>query len=471
VTSPIVARAVRTLPIPVQRRLRRAVSKRRQPTTPPTSPVGVKLEVTGRCNLLCSFCYTDSPYRTRIDEPELSDDTWRKVVDECIDAGILEAVITGGEPFLRKSLTLELIEKLTSNNVSVVLNTNGWFVDKALAESLANIKGIRVNVSIDARDAATHDAGRGVNGSWERAVNAVDFLQSSGVPTQVNAVVMPTTVNDVGLFLRELDLFGVRDVRLSIAVETGAATRGTSPNDWFVDRRVVDREVKKFLAEKPTVLVRIAGGSYGSRVRSPAMEAAELTPRAFLVQSDGFVRTDSTNSVSYGHAPSEGVAACWTRIRENWSTEFAKQPAGMPYVDPLIPVPGSPPMLQRKASETAATPVSITRLPSGVQSPKQEHAGAESFTERAMTRRYILGPIRTAEHEGVRLVRTVGSPSQHRLNETAWFVLQNVATRGLPDVLSDLAAQFPEVSSGTLRADLLRTVSELCRKGILVRFA
>ena len=97
----------------------------------PDRPVGGKFELTYACNLRCDFCYTDSPRRTLERATDLPDDAWRRAVDEAIELGIIEAVVTGGEPLLRRELTLELVERLSGAGVAVSLNTNGWFVDEA----------------------------------------------------------------------------------------------------------------------------------------------------------------------------------------------------------------------------------------------------------------------------------------------------------------------------------------------------
>src|SRR5436190_19792318 len=85
----------------------------------PDRPIGAKLELTYACNLRCGFCYTDSPRRTLQRSVDLPDEDWRRVVRETLGLGILEAVVTGGEPLLRKDLTLELIETLASGGVGV----------------------------------------------------------------------------------------------------------------------------------------------------------------------------------------------------------------------------------------------------------------------------------------------------------------------------------------------------------------
>src|SRR3954468_15767181 len=98
--------------VPLRRALRRLGHGRPARAVAPARPVGIKLELTHACNLRCAFCYTDSPRHTLAHTPDLSDDEWIAIVDEAIALGALEAVVTGGEPLLRRELTLALIERL-----------------------------------------------------------------------------------------------------------------------------------------------------------------------------------------------------------------------------------------------------------------------------------------------------------------------------------------------------------------------
>src|SRR3954447_127351 len=112
---------------------------RRPPTAltqPPERPIGAKLELTYACNLRCGFCYTDSPRRTLQRTPELSDEEWRRGGRGALELGIVGALVPGGEPFLRRELTLEAVETLAAAGVGVTLNTNGWFVDEEIAARL-----------------------------------------------------------------------------------------------------------------------------------------------------------------------------------------------------------------------------------------------------------------------------------------------------------------------------------------------
>ena len=439
----------------------------------PAVPVGAKLEITGRCNLLCSFCYTDSPYRTRAGEDEISDQGWLDITEQCISLGVMEAVVTGGEPFLRTPLALAMIRRLTAANVNVIVNTNGWFVDANLAAELATIRGVRVNLSLDGHTAASHDAARGVKGSWDRAVRAIDHLLVAGVALRVVSVVTPANIDGVPSLLEELHAFGVSGVRLAIAIETGAATRGTDAGVWHVERSVVEAMVQRFRTTNADMAIVIVGRSEeGRRARQ---RPQRMPPRSFLVQSDGFVRTDSTSAASFGHAPTEGVAASWTRLRATWDPDLDAELDLIPYRDPVVPIADSPRPPTVEAHAASPVPVAISRLPAGVQrarpdgEPTGGHHDADPMRVRALRRCYVHGPIRVIATDQQVSVRVLGSDTVHRLNPSAAAMVELLDGRALGRVVDDLSGRFPTAGRQTLVEDLLRTVRRLEHDGAIVR--
>src|SRR4051812_48058736 len=151
------------------RRVGRRMLHHIEPVEVPDRPIGAKLELTYHCNLRCAFCYTDSPRRTLARTAEMDDAQWLDIVDQTIDMGVIEVVLTGGEPLLRPDLTLEAVERVSAAGAMVTMNTNGWFLDAEIADRVA-AAGARVHVSIDGASAELHEASRGVPGSWRRAV-------------------------------------------------------------------------------------------------------------------------------------------------------------------------------------------------------------------------------------------------------------------------------------------------------------
>jgi len=447
------------------RRVGRGIEVER-PDAPP-SPVGAKLELTYRCNLKCPFCYTDSPRRTRERARDLGDDAWRSVVEQAIELGVIEAVITGGEPLLRRDLALELIERLCADGVGVTMNTNGWFVDDPTAERLAAVSGFQANISIDGATPELHDGARGVPGSWERAVSGVDRLLQRGVRAQIVHVVTPANERFVPEFLELMWLLGVRSVRLAVAVPTGAAAR---EGDWRVSRGALRRRVTAAAERHPDLAIQVQPGTLS------ALAAIEdVAPAALLVRPNGTVWIDSVRPFGFGNVSDGGLGACWQRIRERWNdpeiVEWANaigradhlpESAVVPYLDEVA--------LEPEEREAPARAVDPEAIPAGV--PVSPAAGGDLGPARrrvaglALARRYRLGPCRSVGTTD-RYVRVLRDGRICRLNRTASLVLDACAGAAPKDAVAAVSARHPGVPLTTLETETLASVRQLVERGIL----
>ncbi|HEX8205398.1 MAG TPA: radical SAM protein, partial [Solirubrobacteraceae bacterium] len=393
--------------------------------------------------------------------PELTDDEWLRVVDDAIEAGVLEAVVTGGEPFLRRDLAFEVLERLDAAGVAIYLNTNGWFVDDDVADRMARLAGLHVFISIDGATAERHDAARGVPGSWRRAVLATSRLLERGVPARAVQVVTPENHHEVE---RSLDLFwelGVPAVHLAPVSLIGAAARG---GDWLVDRygvaAVVERARERY---EPAMSIQLRGGD------SDGFDPLLAAPATFLVRPDGVVRISSSVPFSFGHVR-DGLTPAWQQIRERWDgpevrgwidavrrrSELNKA-AVVPYLDEDAPI--------APAVEPTPGGRGADRLrPAPVRATVED---AEAFVrDLALGRRYRLGEVRwTDAGDGGRFVHCRPTETMTRLNATA-AVVMGAATPG--EALETLKARHPSVGEDRLRHDVLRAVRMLLARSILV---
>ncbi len=437
---------------------------------PPARPLGAKLELTFACNLRCGFCYTDSPRHTLAKTPELDEDAWRRLAEEVIELGVLEAVVTGGEPLLRRDLTLEVLERLDEAGVATYLNTNGWFVDDDVADRLATLSGLHVFVSIDGATASRHDAARGVPGSWRRAVDATGRLLDRGVATRAVHVVTP----DNRLELPEaLDLFwalGVASVHLAPVAPIGAAARS---GDWNLD-----------LSEVGAVMAGARdrfGEEMGIELRggeTDSFDPLATAPATFLVRPDGVVRIASSIPFSFGHVDDGGLAACWDRIRVGWDGPDVKRwlkavhrrsrmaESGLvPYLDADEPA-GNTPGGETPGGRAAPRPaISVTRRP--------EHTTFEEALEHvrrlALGRRYRLGPVRRTEgNPGEWFARHLGTGVVTRLNASATTVMAACSGGTCGDAFEALRERHPELPPRRLEEDVLRAVRMLLARGLVL---
>lgn len=289
----------------------------------PPQPVGehpyrAKLELTYHCNLRCGFCYTDSPRRTIERTPELDDEDWRRIVGESLELGIGEAVITGGEPLLRRGLALDAIERIDAAGVDrIVLNTNGWFIDDAEAARLARAGSLHVHVSIDGPTPELHDASRGVPGSWRRAVRAVDLLLARGARVRVLHVITPQNEHALPEFLDAMWSLGVRDLSLTPVVPVGAAARS---GGWTVNRLRMYRQVRAFVLRTGEEARVTLENGFAGKLTTPSH-----TPTSFMIRPNGAFLADSNHPFSFGNAGTQPVAECWEALREGWMDERVRR--------------------------------------------------------------------------------------------------------------------------------------------------
>lgn len=139
----------------------------------------VYLEVTDRCNLKCHYCY-NAWNRQRSQKRQrrpMSEDDWYRLVEEIHTMGVLEIVITGGEPLLC-GWVVKLARHIRQLGIKTTLLTNGTLLSSDLARQLVDCFD-RVNISLDSSVEEKHDFGRG-KGSFRKVVEGVRALRQAG---------------------------------------------------------------------------------------------------------------------------------------------------------------------------------------------------------------------------------------------------------------------------------------------------
>ncbi len=386
------------------------------------------------------------------------------MADELIDLGVLEANVTGGEPLLRRDLVLEVLEKLTAAGLGVVLSTNGWFVDAALADRLAALPGLRVYLSIDGAAPSVHDGARGVPGSWRRAVTAANLLLERDVTVEVVSVVTPDNVAQVPDFLEAMAALGVAGISLAPVQPIGAASRSRR---WVADRRRIDAAVSAFQGlhgERPNVRVR-------RQVEAALRAYRHRVPRAMLLRPNGKVRIDSLNPFVFGDATRDGLAECWRQIATRWDdpdvTRWARDASHgdgvVAYRDGDVEVEGG--------ARTSEPPPSAPAPASATQQAVTAAELAEARTEvdlLAASRRYRLGEVRWVDDvNGTRLVRVRDSNALVRLNRTAGAVMDACDGGTVADAAARLAAGYPGEDPERLRNDATASLERLLADRII----
>jgi MoaA/NifB/PqqE/SkfB family radical SAM enzyme len=189
-------------------------------------PVCLYLEVTNRCNLLCTTCP-----RTYVElEPpaDLSWDLFRSIVDQIPD--LKRAVLHGvGEPMLVKNLP-RMVRYLKDRGTYVLFNTNGTVLNDRNGRAMIDAGLDELRVSLDASTRESYLAVRGVD-YFERILKNVrrfrELQEREGhAKPRVSAWLtgLKETISELPAFVRLAAEIGVREVYLQRLVffEEGA---------------------------------------------------------------------------------------------------------------------------------------------------------------------------------------------------------------------------------------------------------
>src|SRR5579863_6277413 len=141
-------------------------------------------EVTQACDLACVHCRASAqPDRNPL---ELTTDEGKDLIDQIAALQVPVFVLTGGDPIKRPDL-FELIAHARRVGVRVSLTPSATpLLTREIVFRLKEAGLARMAVSMDGASAETHDAFRGLSGSFARTLDAVRWANDAGLPAQIN---------------------------------------------------------------------------------------------------------------------------------------------------------------------------------------------------------------------------------------------------------------------------------------------
>ncbi|MEF8823476.1 MAG: heme b synthase [Desulfohalobiaceae bacterium] len=178
-------------------------------------------EVTRACNLACRHCRADA--HTDPFPGELDTDEALRLIDEIAQVGSPILIFSGGEPLLRADI-FQLVERARANGLRCAMAPNGTLLNAENVPRMAESGIERVSISIDAADAQSHNAFRGVEGAFEASMRGIEHLKRAGIPFQINTTV---TRNNFRIFGEIHDLardLGAVAWHIFLLVPTGRAS-------------------------------------------------------------------------------------------------------------------------------------------------------------------------------------------------------------------------------------------------------
>ncbi len=187
-------------------------------------PLVVSWNVTRKCNLKCQHCYINAATDELRDE--LTTEEAKRLIDQIYNVSRPLLILSGGEPMLRQDI-FEIIKYGASKGFRMGLGSNGSLIDNKVAGKLEEAGVKTVSISLDSSVPENHDNFRGVEGSWQKATEAITALRQNGILVQVNMTVTQQNHEEIDEIMSLAEKLGVENFHLFFLVPTGRGTKVT----------------------------------------------------------------------------------------------------------------------------------------------------------------------------------------------------------------------------------------------------
>ncbi len=154
----------------------------------------IHLEITGKCNLMCKYCYNAQFNEDKKISNEMSTETIKKLIDEAKEMGCKRFIFSGGEPFTRKDF-FEILEYAKDLKVEILTNSKLLFLNDEYIKKLKKMKHIsEIKISLDGFE--NHDKVR-VGSSYKDVISTIKKLKDNGFKIVINTEVTKMNLKEI----------------------------------------------------------------------------------------------------------------------------------------------------------------------------------------------------------------------------------------------------------------------------------
>ncbi len=151
-------------------------------------------EVTRSCNLKCIHCRASASSKHY--SGELSTDEAFAFLDNVASFSKPIIILTGGEPMLRDDI-FEIAKYGSNLGLRMVMAPCGTLLDIGSCNKIIESGIQRISLSLDGATPETHDSFRGVKGSFDNILKAVDSCNKTNLPFQINTTITKLNIHEL----------------------------------------------------------------------------------------------------------------------------------------------------------------------------------------------------------------------------------------------------------------------------------
>lgn len=199
---------------------------------------GAYIEITGKCNLKCKFCYNDS---TSESKQVIEYSKMKEIIDKLVFLKANSLSLSGGEPLLHPNFN-EIVKYAYEKGLIVTLTTNGVFLRHLSEDVLKMISNIQI--SLDGSTSEIHDSIRGLKGTFDNVIKSIEWLNSLNYTNlTIKMVLNKMNKEQLNDYIKLGKKYNVKDIRFSFVIESGRAVGASNINLSLNDKKEIIKTI------------------------------------------------------------------------------------------------------------------------------------------------------------------------------------------------------------------------------------
>jgi AdoMet-dependent heme synthase len=188
-------------------------------------PFTVIWETTRACDLACVHCRAEAnPQRSTAELTfEEAQGLMRSI--KAFGTPYPIFVLTGGDPAKRPDI-FDIISCARAEGLRVAMTPSATpLITRGAVRRFADAGLVRLALSLDGKDALSHDSFRGVVGSYSRTLQILEWCREFGLETQIHTTVTRHVLDDLPVIAETIGQHGIKLWALFLLIAVGRAAR------------------------------------------------------------------------------------------------------------------------------------------------------------------------------------------------------------------------------------------------------
>jgi MoaA/NifB/PqqE/SkfB family radical SAM enzyme len=153
----------------------------------------VEMALTYACQAKCHKCYSANLFDKS--KKPLSIEDISRIWKQCLDLGAIHVNLTGGEPTLRSDL-VDIIKTVTPDRNMVSLVSNCMKIEEDMIAAWADAGLNTLQASLDSATPEVHDELRGMEGCFDKVIQAARWCHKHGINICFSTVLSPESTSN-----------------------------------------------------------------------------------------------------------------------------------------------------------------------------------------------------------------------------------------------------------------------------------